>query len=623
MISLAQFKDKTQKSGAVNWPSTPPLESLWAFEMKAPREDVWAYLSDTSRFNRELGLSKRTEEERDGKVHVTTTMLGLVQKWIEEPWTWIAGYTIASKRTYQQGLAEKVHAVFDIAEENPETRTVYIYFGWTPKNAFWAWFLKVAAPMLKGKFAAAFAKIDAHVTQAGERRMANALKKDAPEIPEKGMKLLGKHREQLLAKNLDSWQVNALCDWIATADDMEIEGLRLRPLARKWNTDQRKLLTTFLHAAQGGLLKLTWKVMCPHCRGPRFSAESLGDIPTEAKCDTCELEFATNNEDAVEVIFHVHPAVRMVTPALYCAAEPAKKPHIKIQQQVEPGAEFRVNYSFTPGNYRVRVIGRNKEFKIHAEWERAGATIDCNAAQDAVNAGFDNELVFRNQFNEAVLFVVESLWWEADILKPVDVFSNNEFRTLFSQEHLSANVNLHLGEQALLFTDVVGSTVFYNEVGDAKAFAEIRAHFQQVFKAVKDHNGVVVKTIGDAVMASFPSIHDALDGAVAIQKCFPEERTDSPIRLRISVHNGQVMAVHLNSGIDYFGSAVNFTAKIQSAAGANEIAMSKEVYEEFLAHFGQQTPGFTLKKHQERREYLNITDIYVVKVHGKAISKAA
>ncbi len=629
MLSLSAFKEKTAASGAVRWPEAPPLETLWRFPVTASREDIWKYLSDTSRFNREIGLSKRTEREIDGEVHVTTTMMGIPQRWIEEPWNWIAGQTIASKRTYQQGLAKKVHAVFDIDEESAGARFVYIYFGWTPKNAFWSLFLKLTASMLQKKFSEAFLKIDRHFSVGSERRMFNALQKKAPEMTERGAKLLQEQRAQLAVKVSAPVVVNSLCDWILNADDLDIENIKVRALAQQWKVDHRELLKVCLHAAHSGLLQISWKVVCPHCRGPRFSAESLGDIPEEANCETCELDFKTGAQEAVEVMFHVHPSIRVVTPALYCAAEPAKKPHIKVQQRIAPGETLRVRQSFASGNHRVRAIGQTWEVLIHADKARPAATIDCGRGAESKNgsaifeAGLENELRFRNDTKEDVLFISENLWWESEILKPVDVFSSPEFRHLFSQEHLDVNVQLHLGEQALLFTDIVGSTMFYNDVGDAKAFVEIRGHFQEIFKVVGIHHGVVVKTIGDAVMASFPSIEDALTAAVAIQDCFPAKRTSSPIRVRVSVHKGQVMAVHLNSGVDYFGSAVNFTAKIQSAANAHEIAMSQEVYARFAEEFAAKSQNFSVRRHEERRRYLNAAEIFVVKVGGAAAGKAA
>ena len=59
-----------------------------------------------------------------------------------------------------------------------------------------------------------------------------------------------------------------------------------------------------------------------------------------------------------------------------------------------------------------------------------------------------------------------------------------EFRDLFSEEYIGADVKLAVGEQTLLFTDVVGSTAFYASRGDPAAFVEIKKHFDEVFAIV-------------------------------------------------------------------------------------------------------------------------------------------
>ena len=76
------------------------IEFLWNFKLKIKSENVWAYLSDTFRFNREMGLVPREQFEKDGKQLVKTKMLGLDQEWVEDPWTWIEGKTISNERKY-------------------------------------------------------------------------------------------------------------------------------------------------------------------------------------------------------------------------------------------------------------------------------------------------------------------------------------------------------------------------------------------------------------------------------------------------------------------------------------------------------------------------------------------
>ena len=75
-------------------------------------------------------------------------------------------------------------------------------------------------------------------------------------------------------------------------------------------------------------------------------------------------------------------------------------------------------------------------------------------------------------------------------------------------------------------------------------------------------------------MACFSDPDQALKTAIELQKIFFQDRTDTSIRLRISLHVGQVIAVHLLHGLDLFGTTVNEAAKLQSCAETGEIAFS-------------------------------------------------
>jgi len=135
-----------------------------------------------------------------------------------------------------------------------------------------------------------------------------------------------------------------------------------------------------------------------------------------------------------------------------------------------------------------------------------------------------------------------------------------------------------VGEQTLLFTDVVGSTAFYAARGDPAAFVEIKRHFDEVFAIVGAHRGAVVKTIGDAVMATFVDPLDAVRASRKIHDAFHPARADTPIRLRISLNTGPCIAVRLNANADFFGGTVNVAAKLQALAEGYQIAISDATY---------------------------------------------
>ena len=121
---------------------------------------------------------------------------------------------------------------------------------------------------------------------------------------------------------------------------------------------------------------------------------------------------------------------------------------------------------------------------------------------------------------------------------------------------------------AIAFTDILGSTLLGNKLGNNE-YSKIRqAHFEQGRKYLKRYNGYEVKTIGDSLMVAFHTATEVLDFALAFYKRTGDDR----IRIRVGMHVGPV-SIEQN---DVFGVAVNFAARIESMAKGAEIWLSSE-----------------------------------------------
>lgn len=178
-----------------------------------------------------------------------------------------------------------------------------------------------------------------------------------------------------------------------------------------------------------------------------------------------------------------------------------------------------------------------------------------------------------------VTFVIEASQWSDMALRPRRLLSFQEFRDLFSEEYLGTEVQLSVGEQTILFTDMVGSTALYAVRGDPGAFMQVKRHFDELFAIVRRHRGAVVKTIGDAAMAAFNDPLDAVRASREIHDTFPPGRADSLARLRISLNTGPCIAVRLNANIDYFGGTVNVAAKLQCHAESWQVALAQATWD--------------------------------------------
>jgi adenylate cyclase len=123
-------------------------------------------------------------------------------------------------------------------------------------------------------------------------------------------------------------------------------------------------------------------------------------------------------------------------------------------------------------------------------------------------------------------------------------------------------------EAAIFLVDIVGSTRLYETLGNDAARRTIARSLGAVAQAVRQHRGVVVKTIGDALLAYFRSA----DQAVACGFRAAEQSAAGGPRLSICCHHGTVL---LLDG-DIYGDAVNVTAHIGKKARPGELLTTGE-----------------------------------------------
>lgn len=146
-------------------------------------------------------------------------------------------------------------------------------------------------------------------------------------------------------------------------------------------------------------------------------------------------------------------------------------------------------------------------------------------------------------------------------------------------------------EVAILFADVVGSTQLYEKFGDTKA-SETVAHCLEVMKdATHQFDGTVIKTIGDEVMSTFPTVDDAMSAAAQMQARISagQEKSDTgkriPVSIRIGCHFGPVV----QEQNDIFGAAVHTANRMTSQAKARQIVISGPTVEQMGPEWKAQT----------------------------------
>ena len=160
------------------------------------------------------------------------------------------------------------------------------------------------------------------------------------------------------------------------------------------------------------------------------------------------------------------------------------------------------------------------------------------------------------------------------------LLTSQTFKSLFRSEVVGGAQGLAIRDIAILFTDIKGSTALYHRIGDLNAYELVQQHFDWLREATVRHEGAVVKTIGDAVMAAYPDAARAVAAALEMRAAaerFNQGQPDRPVALKIGIHHGAAIAVTLNDELDYFGQTVNIAARVQAMADAQEICVTEEV----------------------------------------------
>jgi class 3 adenylate cyclase len=179
------------------------------------------------------------------------------------------------------------------------------------------------------------------------------------------------------------------------------------------------------------------------------------------------------------------------------------------------------------------------------------------------------------------LIILERMAWNDQATTAAEVTALQMFRDLFASEALRPGEQISVGTLTVLFTDLRESTKLYREIGDATAFGRVMNHFDLLRKAVADHDGAVVKTIGDAIMAVFRCAADGVLAMLEAQRALAQPPGGTmPLQLKAGLHTGPCIAVTLNDRLDYFGSTVNLAARLEALSTGNDVIISQTVYED-------------------------------------------
>ncbi|MEX1368780.1 MAG: DUF5939 domain-containing protein [Nannocystaceae bacterium] len=569
----------------------------------APRDLVWALLTDTNRYDRALGLGPASYTWRtvDGQRVMAghARQAGMTLSWVEQPYEWIEGRMLSSLRVFERGPAKSGGVRVEVEDDGDGCRARLTAHG-EPRS----WVLRALEPLVLGHLRRQIRRYMDAVAEVLERDQARA--SGDPERPPSArvQTLLGtldnevasgtrtesdrdelqRRAQRLSQAPVDPEIAKALVDALEQRPDEEVAQMRPFELARTWGADRRRVLQAFLHATRAGLVDLNWQVNCPVCRVSAQVVGALEEVGRDVHCEACNISYDLDFGANVEAVFRCNKAIRDVEPAVYCAASPTFRPHVLAQLRVEPGQQRELILQLPDGRLHLRTLGRQRAFDLTDD--TAPERLEVELRDDEVVATAHGRasdgttaLQLRSSLDASAYLLVERGAWSSDAVLGSIIASDHDFLDLFATEAPAAGLDLTIGNLTLLFSDLTGSTALYERIGDARAYAIVQEHFGLMEAAIARHEGAVVKTMGDAVMATFATPQQAVRAAIEAVRDTEAKHGSLDIGVKLGVHEGPCLAVRANDRIDFFGTTVNVAARLQGQAGSAELVLMREIAE--------------------------------------------
>ena len=564
------------------------LHYRWTYDLKASPEELWPFVSDTNRFNRDTGVpsvepGKTRLRLRNARQRLRLSVYGMAVEWEEQPFEWIRPSRFGVSRTYSKGPMVELRALAELTpREAGGTRLTY-EVSITPRSMFGA--LSVALQM---KFVSArlFARAFRRYDEMALLDIPPAATDSTVELSSAAIDRIDSIKRKLQTETADIAIIDRLASFVQTADEFAIARIRPYQLADDWNFSRRAVLELCLKATRAGLLDLQWELLCPLCRGAKETGGSLREISTELHCETCRVDFKVNFDRFVEVTFRPNPSLRAVTMQDFCMGSPQRTPHIIAQQLLAAQTSRVLNLPLEPGRYRLRALELSGGIDVSVAADNGHSEANVSITEsgwphEALNLATLSSVKLENATAAEQLLILERLAWSDQAATAAEVTALQTFRDLFSNEALRPGEQISVGTLTVLFTDLRNSTRLYREIGDATAFGRVMNHFDVLKKVITDEDGALVKTIGDAVMAIFRRPVGALKAMLAAQEMLaaPAEGM-SPLTLKAGIHGGPCIAVTLNDRLDYFGSTVNMAARLESLSTGDDVVISHAIYDD-------------------------------------------
>jgi class 3 adenylate cyclase len=424
----------------------------------------------------------------------------------------------------------------------------------------------------------------------------------------------------LLRQSADPSVAKALEASVETDSDRALNRINPLAYAASHGLGEEPTIDGLVHAARLGLFDMSWNMLCPGCGGVLETGAALKTLNhSHYYCSLCASDYEPTLDQLVEVSFTVNPRIRRIA-----AHDPDSLPYAEYMRQifwsssnVVPDDVESVIQRVTldvmelaPGEKAAMSLALPKGFAIVFD-PVTHSSLFLDISGEETHERRNLSLVFTDAHahsgtlkvqpgparisyeNKSARRTMPGVWLSSEemhnltsprrpFLTATRLLSNQAFRDLYRSGTFDPEQRFKITSLTILFTDLQGSTALYDRIGDLAAFDLVRSHFGALLEAVASEGGAVVKTIGDAVMATFATPDRALRAAMRMReemRKINEARGSEDLALNIGLHSGPCLAVMLDDRQDYFGQTVNIASRVQGLADPTAILATKPVIE--------------------------------------------
>ncbi|UVC10815.1 adenylate/guanylate cyclase domain-containing protein [Rhizobium sp. TH2] len=416
--------------------------------------------------------------------------------------------------------------------------------------------------------------------------------------------------------------VDGLERLVREAPDRKLNRVNALAFAASHGFDEEPTIACFLHASRLGIFDMSWNILCPGCGGVLDANASLKTVQSSTyTCALCAAGYEPTLDEMVDVTFTVSPRVRHIeghdphqlSPEEYFRQQywgsgvdlPEDDYDEKVSEfvvdalELPPGEKGVISLQlpagyaivFEPVTHAVQFLDVSGETTrdrrtLSIVYDRAQAHGEVIKLQPGpVRIQVENHAEVRTLpsvclANDALH---NMLGKRRPFLTANRLLTHQTFRDIYRTDTIGVDQRLKITSLTFLFTDLRGSTELYDRVGDLAAFDLVKTHFSILQDIVAAEAGAVVKTIGDAVMATFPTPDKALSAAIHMRDAMGRLNAGNDkedLLLKIGIHEGPCIAVSLNERQDYFGQTVNIASRVQHLATSQEIFATGSVLDD-------------------------------------------